>query len=80
MARGCCTEGRRLLGGCALPAALLVVLPKCPMCVAGYLAIAMGSGLAMPIAMHLRGALLLISGVLIGYGALRMVRQAMAWR
>ncbi len=36
------------------PAVLLVLLPKCPACVAAYVAIWTGAGLAAPIAEYLR--------------------------
>jgi membrane protein DedA with SNARE-associated domain len=47
----------RGLGGCVGSGALLVLLPKCPLCVAGYLAVFTGMGMAAPVAAHLRFAL-----------------------
>lgn len=40
--------------GCVGSGALLVLLPKCPMCLAAYLALWMGAGAAMPVAMRMR--------------------------
>jgi hypothetical protein len=40
--------------GCVGSGALLVLLPKCPMCIAAYLTLWTGAGVAMPIATHLR--------------------------
>jgi hypothetical protein len=41
-------------GGCVGSGALLVLLPKCPMCIAAYLTLCTGAGVAMPVATHLR--------------------------
>ena len=40
--------------GCVGSGALLVLLPKCPMCIAAYLTLWTGAGVAMPVATHLR--------------------------
>jgi hypothetical protein len=40
--------------GCVGSGALLVLLPKCPMCIAAYLTLWTGASVAMPVAMHLR--------------------------
>jgi hypothetical protein len=55
-------------GSCVGSGTLLVLLPKCPACVAAYLALATGAGVAMPLATHLRSTLefvFLVSFVLI---------------
>lgn len=44
----------RSVSGCASSGALLVLLPKCPMCIAAYLALWTGAGAAMSIATRLR--------------------------
>lgn len=46
----------RCAGSCASSGALLVLLPKCPMCIAAYLAVWAGASVAMPVAMHMRVA------------------------
>ena len=43
--------------GGAASGALLVLLPKCPLCIAAYLAVWTGAGMAMPVATHLRPVL-----------------------
>lgn len=47
----------RSAGACVGSGTLLLVLPKCPLCIAAYLAIWAGSSLALPFAMHLRTVL-----------------------
>jgi Putative adhesin len=47
----------RSASGCVGSGTLLVLLPKCPMCIGAYLALWMGAGVAMPFATHLRPAL-----------------------
>jgi hypothetical protein len=42
---------------------MLVLLPKCPACVAVYLAVWTGAGLAMPVAAHLRLLLVVVFAV-----------------
>ncbi len=44
----------RSASGCVGSGTLLVLLPKCPICIAAYLALWTGAGVAMPIAAHLR--------------------------
>jgi hypothetical protein len=39
---------------------LLVLLPKCPMCIAAYLALWTGASVTMPVAMNLRPMLAIL--------------------
>jgi hypothetical protein len=48
----CC--GWRGASGAVGSGALLVLLPKCPLCIAAYLALWTGASVAMPVATHLR--------------------------
>jgi len=50
----------RSASGCAGSGALLVLLPKCPMCIAAYLAVWTGASVAMPAATHLRPMLMVV--------------------
>jgi|SRR5579859_2745320 len=85
-AMSCCKiqTGRRLEPGwwqgtssCVGSGAMLVLLPKCPMCIAAYLTLWTGASVAMPIATHLRpmmAILFLASLFLLGFrwAAVRM--------
>jgi hypothetical protein len=46
--------------GCVGSGALLVLLPKCPVCIAAYLALWTGAGAAMSVATHLRPMLAIL--------------------
>lgn len=60
---------RRGLGLASLASALgLALIPKCPACLAGYVALATGIGLSVPAATHLRTVLLTLSVSLLGFG------------
>lgn len=61
----------RGVGSFAGSGALLVLLPKCPMCIAVYLAAWTGVGMAAPVAAHLRFAL---GGIFVGSLIFLLVR------
>ena len=42
------------VAGWIIPAATLALLPKCPVCVAAYIALATGIGISLPAATYLR--------------------------
>ncbi|HLH36685.1 MAG TPA: hypothetical protein VKX41_18580 [Alloacidobacterium sp.] len=61
-------SGWRSISGCAGSGALLVLLPKCPLCIAAYLAMWTGASVAMPIATRVHPLLeivFLISAILL---------------
>lgn len=61
--------------GCVGSGTLLVLLPKCPLCIVGYLTLWTGASAAMSVAMHLRPlleSLFLASAVLLLVQCLRM--------
>jgi hypothetical protein len=46
--------------GWAVPSVTLALIPKCPMCVAGYVALWTGVGLSVPAAARLRTVLIVL--------------------
>jgi len=58
-----------------LPGTILALLPKCPMCIATYIALTTGIGVSVPAAVHLHGALILLCVTSLGFLALRQAAQ-----
>ena len=55
----CCQQIKaRRLAGWLLPGGLLVLMPKCPVCLAAYVAIFTGAGLSMAVAQGLRAVVI----------------------
>ncbi len=62
------------IAGWNVPSATLALLPKCPLCVAAYVALATGIGISLPAATHLRAMLVVICAASLAFLAARRVR------
>jgi hypothetical protein len=77
MKTSCCQQiNARRLAGWLLPGGLLVLMPKCPVCLAAYVAIFTGAGLSMPIAQGLRAGVIAAFVIsLLGLGKALLFRK-----
>jgi hypothetical protein len=55
-----------------LPSAILVLMPKCPVCLAAYIALGAGVGLSLPSAENLRVGALALSGAVLSALVIRV--------
>jgi hypothetical protein len=75
---------RRRIGSAVqwtLPAAILAIIPKCPVCFAGYVLLLTGVGLSMPAAAAVRWTLIVACAGALLFLAARVLRRAykQAW-
>lgn len=70
----CCAAGRtsfvrrlRSFAGWLVPGAVLVLIPKCPVCIIAYVAMISGIGLSISTASNLRIALIAVSSACLLY-------------
>lgn len=61
-----------------VPGILLLLLPKCPVCLAAYLALGMGIGVSLATATYLRMVLVTLCVSALSYFVLNCVRQILA--
>jgi type IV secretory pathway VirB2 component (pilin) len=71
---------QRLLSnaGWILPGAILALIPKCPMCLAAYIALWTGLGLSVAAAANLRLLLIIVCGISLVFLAARQTRRLIA--
>lgn len=65
--------------GWVVPSAILVLMPKCPMCVAAYVAMGTGVGISMSMASHLRVMVLVLCAGILVYCAARFLLRRVAF-
>ena len=63
-----------------LPAVILVLLPKCPVCIAAYIAMVTGIGLSLPVTAHLRTLLVVLCATSLIYFVVRRIHWRLALR
>ena len=75
--RSCCREATKWIA----PSVGLALIPKCPACVAAYVAIITGAGISISMAARLRWGLLILCGSALGFlaarAAARLVKAAL---
>jgi len=71
------SSGKIDTGGWLVSGGLLLLIPKCPVCLAGYIAAFSGLGLSVPAASGLRWMLLTICIASLALLSCRLVRRAL---
>jgi hypothetical protein len=61
-----------------LPVVVLVLLPKCPVCIAAYIAMVTGIGLSLPVTAHMRTLLIILCTTSLVYFVARQIHRRLA--
>ncbi len=69
------TQRGHYFAGWAIPGTLLLLMPKCPMCLAVCVLMGMGVGMSLTTATYLRDLLIVLCTVSLSFVALRQVRR-----
>jgi hypothetical protein len=82
-AHHCCQSKTRLrrggeIAGWIVPSVTLALLPKCPVCVAAYVALATGIGISLPTARYLRASLVVVCVTSLIFISARRLRNLIA--
>jgi hypothetical protein len=77
--RGPQVRRRHEIAGCMIPAAIAVLIPKCPVCLAAYIALATGVGISVSAANYLRIVLLILCIASIAFFGSRRARSVLAF-
>jgi hypothetical protein len=59
----------------AIPVFAFVIIPKCPVCLAGYIALITGAGLSIPAATYMRTILIILCIVSFSYFIIKHVQR-----
>ena len=63
------------MAGWIVPSVTLALIPKCPICVAAYVALATGIGISLPTAKYLRAGLIVVCVAALIFIATRRLRS-----
>jgi hypothetical protein len=78
--KACCIKRRgrgKEVASWLVPGGLLVLMPKCPVCFAAYIAAATGLGLSVPAASGLRVSLIILCMLSLAFLAARLLNKTL---